>query len=128
MKITAKQIQTVMALPGPVRYEHFIKMAADQEKVFGLFDGGWAMARTGDGTQVFLLWPAAEYAAHCAVGDWAGFVPKAISIEVLASALMPKLEKDGIGLGVFYTPLGQGVMPNSSAFLADLHRELERYE
>jgi hypothetical protein len=75
MKLNPRGIEAVLALPGPKRYAHFIKVAADQDKVWGLFSDGWALAGTEDGKEVFPLWPAREYAELCASGLWADYEP-----------------------------------------------------
>ena len=46
MKITNKQIEAVLKLDGPKRYSYFIKVAADQRSIWGLYDEGWALAAT----------------------------------------------------------------------------------
>jgi hypothetical protein len=128
MKLTQKQIESVVALPAPKRYSHFIKMAADQNRVWGLFSDGWALAATSTGQDVFPLWPAAEYAQLCAAGDWAGYSPREIPLDELFQQLLPRLRDTSTPLAVFYTPRDQGVIPNLEEFEADLKTELDRIE
>lgn len=81
MKINDKKLQSVIALPAPKRYDHFIKVVADQEKIWGLYKDGWALAETDDdNSSVFPMWPAKEYAVLCAVGDWAGYEPESFTV------------------------------------------------
>ncbi|WP_370662281.1 DUF2750 domain-containing protein [Massilia solisilvae] len=70
-----KQLETVFALPSSERCEHFVKVVADRQKAWGLYDDGWAMAAADDGTFVLPLWPHREYAKACAVRRWAGYEP-----------------------------------------------------
>lgn len=53
MKIRSKQMDAVLRLSGAARFEHFVKVVADRQEAWGLYDGGWALAATDDGTPVF---------------------------------------------------------------------------
>ncbi len=128
MKITQKQIEAIIALPGPKRYEHFIKVAADQGCVWGLYSDGWALAGTGEGEPVFPLWPAREYAALCAFGEWSGYEPKEIDLDELFEGLLPSLKERKTLLGIFYTPSDKGVLPTVDEFEHDLREELSKYD
>jgi hypothetical protein len=127
MKITTKQIESVIRLPSPKRYDYFIKRIADSQTAWGLYATGWAMAETSAGELVFPIWPASEYAGLCAVGDWAHFAPKEIDIEDLLDGLLPSLVERSTKLGVFYTPEDKGTMPDLALFQADLRRELAKF-
>ncbi|WP_410210227.1 DUF2750 domain-containing protein [Aquirhabdus sp.] len=127
MKINQKQIDAVLALPSTKRYEHFIKVVADGQEVWGLYCDGWALSVTEAGGKVFPMWPAQEYASLCAEKTWSGYMPKSFSIDDLMSDLLLRLKKDGVALGIFYTPLDQGVMPSIEQFVSDLNTELEKY-
>lgn len=70
MQVNPKQMEAVLALPGIKRFEHFIKVIADWQEVWGLYQDGWALAAADDGTTVFPLWPAKEYAQVCAENEW----------------------------------------------------------
>ncbi|HEX4965404.1 MAG TPA: DUF2750 domain-containing protein [Thermoanaerobaculia bacterium] len=123
-----KQIEAILALPGPKRYSHFIKVAADERSVWGLFSDGWALAGTDDGGQVFPLWPGREYAERCASGSWAGYEPKEIDLDTLFERLIPRLVESATLVGIFPTPECEGVTPNLEQLEADLRNELARIE
>ncbi|TGK86135.1 DUF2750 domain-containing protein [Leptospira montravelensis] len=128
MKITQKQIDIITSLPGPKRYEHFIKVAADQRCVWGLYNAGWALAGTDDGQHVFPLWPAYEYSSICTKNEWLEFKPKKIELDSLFDDLLPSLKERKTLIGVFYTPSDKGVIPNMDDFEKDLRHELSRIE
>lgn len=128
MKITKKQIESILALPGQRRYEHFIKVAADQHRIWGLYNDGWALAGTVDENPVFPVWPASEYATLCAVEDWAGYKPKEIDLHDFFEALLPSLRDRKTLLGVFLTPNNKGVTPSLEQVENDLREELARIE
>lgn len=127
MKINQKQIDAVLALPSEKRYEHFVKVIADWQDVWGLYGDGWALAATDTGGTVFPMWPAREYAALCANKEWAGYVPESFPLDDLINELLPKLKRDGVIPGVFYTPLDKGVTPGIDQLLNDLNVEIKKY-
>lgn len=127
MKINQKQIESVIALPGPKRYDHFVKVIVDWEEVWGLYHDGWALAATDDGQKVFPLWPAKEYAELCAENEWLGYKPESLSLVDFMDELLPKLKQDGVLPGIFFTPSEKGVTPKVDQVLDDLKKELEKY-
>lgn len=127
MKISQKQIDAILKLPGQKRYEHFIKVVADWEEAWGLYQGGWALAGTENGRRVFPLWPARVYAEVCSAQEWIGYEPRSIPLDELIDELLPNLEEDGILPAVFYTPKDFGVTPTIDQLSSDLKRELEKY-
>lgn len=127
MRINDKQIAAVIALPGERRFEHFIKTVVSWEEAWGLYDSGWALAANEDEVTVFPLWPAKEYASICAAKDWGGYEPRAIPLSDLIEILLPKLKKDGVLPGVFYTPSDNGVIPSIEHLIGALKNEMLRY-
>jgi len=128
MKINDKKIESVLALPAPKRYSHFIKIAADQRKVWGLFSDGWALAETDDGKHAFALWPAQEYAQLCAYDKWEDYKAREIDLDTLFEILIPKLKASGTLVGVFPTPNEKGITPDFMQLETDLRNELARIE
>lgn len=126
--MNSKQVEAVLNLPAPKRYDHFIKVVADRQLAWGLFADGWALAATTEGKPIFPLWPAKEYAALCAVGDWAGYLPRDINMEDLLDGLLPSLSERGTELGIFPTSQDKGVLPEVAVFEADLRNELAKFE
>jgi len=127
-KLSEQQILSILALAGPQRYDHFIKEVACQERAWGLFHDGWAMAESDDNQPVFPLWPAEEYARLCAVVQWAGYEPEQIPLADLLDELIPQLEKDNVLPGIFFTPTSHGVTPTHGQLLEDLRNESLKYE
>lgn len=127
MKVSPKQMEAVLALPGIKRFEHFIKVIADWQEVWGLYQDGWALAAADDGTTVFPLWPAKEYAQVCAANEWTGYEPRSISLSDFTEVLLPKLKQDGVLPGVFFTPTSKGVTPSVDELTSALEAELQNY-
>jgi Protein of unknown function (DUF2750) len=128
MEINEKKLNAIMSLPGPKRYSHFIKVAADQRKVWGLFDDGWALVQTDQGQRAFPIWPAADYARQFAVDEWKTYAPKEIDLDTLLDVLIPKLRESGDLVAVFPTPNQKGVFPSLGVLSTDLRQELTRIE
>jgi hypothetical protein len=127
IKIGQKQIDAVLALSANKRYEYFIKVVADWEEVWGLYQNGWALAATDTGAPVFPLWPAKEYANLCAKKEWSGYIPEVISLESFMVELVPNLKADSVLVGVFYTPENRGITPPLDKLVTDISHELEKY-
>jgi hypothetical protein len=127
MKVNPKQMEAVLALPGVKRFEHFIKAIADWQEVWGLYQDGWALAATDDGTPVFPLWPAKVYAQVCAVNEWKGYEPRSIGLSDFREVLLPKLKLDGVLPGVSFTPTSKGVTPSVDELKLALETELLNY-
>jgi hypothetical protein len=106
--ISAKQMEALLKLPGPGRYDHFIKSVVDREQAWGLWNNGWAMGRDDAQRSTFPLWPAREYAALSAVGEWAGYQAAEIPLDDLINELLPKLERDGVQASIFRTSRRRG--------------------
>jgi hypothetical protein len=126
IKLGAQQLAAVVTLPGHDRYAYFVKRVADSQEVWGLYQDGWALAKTDDGTLVFPMWPASDYASLCAEYEWDGYDAQAFSIEELLDDLLPQLEQDRVLPGIFYTPGDKGVTPSVAQLRADLAEELGR--
>ena len=126
--LSQKQIESILNLPGPQRYSHFIRRVVDSDEAWGLWtEGGWALSSTDEGETVFPLWPHREYAALCAVNEWEGYEPAAIPLDDLLTELLPKLGADHVRLSIFRSPDGQAVFPTIEQLTTDLRQELTRY-
>lgn len=128
MQITEKKLEAVLSLPGPKRYSHFIKVCADQRKVWGLFQDGWALVETSDKNRAFPLWPAEDYAKRCAIQEWEGYNPREIDLDTFLEVLLPKLRESGDLAAVFPTPNQKGVTPDIKVLESDLRNELSLIE
>lgn len=128
MKLNPKQIEAVLALDGPARYDHFIKRVVDTEEIWGLYkEGDWAITAADDGQQLVPFWPARDYAELCAVADWKGYQSTLIDLAEFLDEWLEALECDGILPGVFYKPSGSGVVPTIDVLKRDLRNEMSRY-
>jgi Protein of unknown function (DUF2750) len=126
--LKVEQLRVVLALPGPKRYEHFVKQVADTQKVWSLRDeSGWVCSTTDEGTDVLPLWPHSDYASLAATGEWAGCQPHAIELRKLMEEMVPSFGERGVGVLIFPTPDDKGVVPPLEQLLSDIRAELTKY-
>nr|WP_229521202.1 DUF2750 domain-containing protein [Massilia sp. IC2-477] len=116
----------VVTMPVQQRYARFVEQVAQTGEVWGLYRDGWALAKTDDGTLVFAMWPASEFADLCAEYEWDGYEPHAFPLDELMSDLLPQLEEDGVLPGIFYTPGDRGLTPTPFMLRLDLERKLSK--
>ena len=102
------RLQAVLRLPAARRYSYFLQRVVESGEVWGLDGEGWALALDDSGRDVLPLWPAPEFAAICATRLWSGFQPRAIRLKDLVENVLPQLEEEGMPVGIFFTPEGQG--------------------
>jgi len=117
-----KEIQAILRLDGPARFNHFVKRVVDFEEAWGLWKDGWALMKNDEGTLIFPLWPAREYAELNRIGDWAEYEPKGISLAELLDNLLPSFTERGVLPGVFPTPGGKGVTPTAEELAVSLRK------
>lgn len=126
--ISEKELEAVLQLDGAGRYAYFVKRVADWETAWGLWQNGWTLVADDVGAAAFPLWPAREYAEACASGEWVNCEPAEITLEDLLETLLPQLEKDGVSVAIFPTPLNTGTVVVPASLADDLREEGEQYE
>lgn len=115
-----ERMQAVLQLPAARRYAYFLRRVVEAGEVWGLDSDGWALAVDMEGGDVLPLWPAAEFAALCAERLWEGYTPKSLGLDELLSTVLPQLAAEGLTLGVFFTPQGQGHPVTAEQLAEDL--------
>lgn len=121
-----KEFEAVIKLPGPKRYEYFIKKVADFEEVWGLFNQGWAQAEDKNNITI-PFWPKKEFASLCANDEWKDCTPKSIELEKFIFNWLPGMKNDSVKPSIFMTPDDKGIVIDCEKLLDDLSEELEKY-
>ncbi|MFL5345104.1 MAG: DUF2750 domain-containing protein [Hyalangium sp.] len=103
------RLQAVLELPPSRRHAWFLQRVREAGEVWGLYAEGWALAFDDEGRDVLPLWPTATSARLCATRLWEGFEPRRIPLPELVEELLPELAQEGIPVGVFFTPKGEGL-------------------
>lgn len=127
-KISDKMLQTIIKLPAPDRYSHFIKEVAGWQYIWGLYDDGWATSETDEGEKLIPFWPARDYAEIYAKGDWDGCKAKAIEIHDFLDSFLPYILECGLAPGVFFVEDDGAVDIKPNILVRDLKTELSRME
>jgi hypothetical protein len=123
------EVNSVLLLDAPKRYEYLIKKVADQEIIWSLSkQDGWAIAADPARREAVPVWPHREFAQLCATASWSGYTPRAIELEAWMNRWISGMEKDNRLVAVFPTPNDKGVCVDPSRFDADIRQELENYE
>ena len=125
---TEQEVQALLLLSGPKRYEYCIKKIADQEQLWSLWQEGWALAADDAGREVVPIWPHSLYATLCATGRWSKYTPKAIDLLEWKERWTPGMDNDKRLVAVFPTPRDKGVVIAARRFQNDLDNECAKYE
>jgi hypothetical protein len=128
-EINQREVDAVFALPGPDRYEHFIKRVADWKEVWGLAsEGGWVMMGDSDGHNCIPFWPHPKYAEGLAADDWGDSEPKPISLHDLLAKWLPGMASDGLHVAVFPSADRKSVVVDPLRLKRDVESECEQYD
>jgi hypothetical protein len=128
MTLSAKQIEAVLRLPGPKRFEHFVKVVADTEAAWGLWKNGWTLMSDDGGQSALPLLPAREYAQLLIEAVFPDHEARELSLEEVMAEVVPTLQESNILVAVFPTPSGKGVLVQPDELSDALQTELARYE
>ncbi len=127
--LTNEEIDAVLSLNGPSRYEYCLKRVADQRRLWSLrHRSGWALAADDAGNLLVPVWPHERFATLCASDEWSGYEAISIGFNEWRDRWMPGMEKDGRFVAVFPTPSAKGIEIDPKRFEADLLSELANYE
>ena len=121
-----KETEAVANLPAPKRYEYFIKKVVDSEKVWGLYNDGWATSKDDNEKIVIPFWPKEEFALICAKNEWVNYHPRDIELEEFLNKWLLGMKKDGYKPSVFPTNT-EAIIIEIDVLLKDLSKELENY-
>ncbi|MFC3801922.1 DUF2750 domain-containing protein [Cohnella sp. GCM10012308] len=121
-----KEFDAVIKLPANIRYEYFIKKAADFEEVWGLYDEGWATTSNDRGELMIPFWPEKEFAEHCAFEDWSNYKACQIPLDEFMNDWLPVMEEDQHLPSIFWNRKDSAVL-KVDVLLNDLKLELEQY-
>jgi len=128
-KINEQEFHSVLGLPAPERYSHFIKRVADWEEVWSLkSEDGWVVSGDDQGRELVPVWPHPLYAEICAEGKWTGTRPEAIALNEWLERWTPGMISDQRLISVFPTPQGQSIAVEPNRLKEDLEREISQYD
>jgi Protein of unknown function (DUF2750) len=124
-----KEFESVLSLPGPRRYEYFVKRVADRGTLWSLgSDTGWALTSDDDGNEIVPVWPHERFAQAYASQEWQEKRPRSLELAEWMDKWLPGMMRDHRLVAVFPTPEGKGVVVTPERLRDDLEEELSRIE
>ncbi|MBT2636929.1 DUF2750 domain-containing protein [Bacillus sp. ISL-39] len=120
------EFETVIKQTAAIRYEYFIKKAADYEEVWGLYNKGWATAQDDMRNILIPFFPNEKFAETFAKNEWEGFRAKKIELDNFLEKWLPGMKSDGVKPSIFPTDTDSAVM-DVDTLVKDLEAELENY-
>jgi hypothetical protein len=124
--INKKEFETVIKQPPNIRYEYFIKKVVDFERVWGLYNDGWATAKDKEDNALIPFFPKKEFAEICAKNEWSGYKAEPIDLDDFIDKWLTGMKNDGIKPSIFPTD-DDTVVVSIDVILNDLETELENY-
>lgn len=121
-----KELEIVLKLEGPKRYEYFIKKIVDFEELWGLYNDGWAMTCDDNYNEMIPLWPKKEFAEFCAINEWEKYKAKSINLYDFIDKWLPDMKKKFIKPSIFWNN-NDSVVLAIDDLIKDLNEELENY-
>jgi hypothetical protein len=122
---TIEEQTAALAQPGEARVELFVEKVVGHGEAYGLRDAeGWVALSGERERALFPLWPAAAFAERLATDDWAGAKATPIPVDELVAKLLPALSSQDVGVAVFFTPAGKGVVLEASLLKETLEDEI----
>jgi hypothetical protein len=122
-------MENALRLPGPERYEYFVKRVADCGALYGLQSAaGWALAGDEMGPRILPVWPHERFAELCKKGDWSDCTVVKIPLAEWFDELSKTLIAKSMGVAVFKLPEGRGVVVDPECLSNDLKEELSQME
>ena len=128
MKLTDKEIETVIQLDSEKRFEYAIKRIADNESLYSAKfpDGDYAIIPSNN-TYLFPVWSACQYCERCI--DVSTMQCVEISLAQFVNEIIDLISSNGWELAVFPLSNGDyGKITTLSEFCESLKSEIEDYE
>jgi hypothetical protein len=128
-QVNDKEFAAVTALPGPRRYDYFVKTVADRGEVWTVRGkDGFVMLAAADESPLMPVWPARRYAEAWAAAEGDDAEAHSIPLKKWLNTWLEGMKKDKIGVAVFPVPAGRGVVVTPDRVQEDVRAELERIE
>jgi hypothetical protein len=128
MKLTDKEIETVIQLDSEKRFEYAIKRIADNESLYSAKfpDGDYAIIPSNN-TYLFPVWSACQYCERCI--DVSTMQCVEISLAQFVNEIIDLISSNGWELAVFPLSNGDyGRITTINKFCESLKSALEDYE
>ncbi len=128
MKLTDKEISSVIKLSPLDRYKHALKNIAGQGYLYSIIDENddYVIMGTYDAQPMVSIWPAKEYASRC-IDTFGGTHIVEIDLDDFLEELIVFFKANSILINVFSVDSQSGFVVDWQEFKRDIEGELERY-
>lgn len=124
-QVLLPQFLAILELPEDERYLHFLRQAANSERIWGLLEPrGWVTLTDPQGHAGLPVWPHPVYAAACARGDWDSYMPACIEVPSFLDHWLPDMAELGVRVDVFPAAGRRGRMVPALALELQLREQL----
>lgn len=110
------------------RYEYLVKKVADQQELWSLWEGGWALLGDKERGEFVPIWPHPDFAKAYASGEWSGYVPKLIQLDDWLGKWTPGMQRDHRKVAIFPIADELSITADPGELKAALEYELRLYE
>ena len=121
MSDLANNLKSLFGAKSDVRYEAFLEMVHEAGSVWVLKDDEGCLIVTSDDEECLPVWPSEEAALACAIADWKGLEPLAVSMADWMEKWLPGMEKDNRVVAVFPNLAGESLVVEAR----ELYEELD---
>lgn len=108
------------------RYKYFIKKIVDSEKIYSLYNKGWALYSNGE-QNLLPLWSDKEFAKDCINDEFSEFEIEEIDLYDFLDEFSFNLEKDKVGITIFPTYCDNGIVISIKYLVEEITSELKKY-
>lgn len=123
-----REKQEVESYDEKDRLHFFLTRVVESEEVWGLNnDHGWIL-KEHNGQTILPVWPYESFAADCAVDEWQGYTPGAVSLEHFIDRLLPLIREQNIKLEILPTATQPGGLMDADKLSELLESMLEAGE
>lgn len=124
---TTKEIEELLIADSQARYKYFLNHVCDSQKIWSLYDDGWATLGDDSGNEMIPFWPHALYAEKFKENSWANYKPKEIDVEEFVESWLPNMKRENVLAAIFPTPSGNSVIVSLEDLEANIRYELGKY-
>ena len=107
-------------VPPKEQYIQFLETVVAQEKLYGLYNEGWALCATPSGQQTLAVWQNKNLAQLLIRDKWAGYAIEEVSVQEFVENVIPYIRQHNTHLSLNLMPEGQNVLVSGRQFLVDL--------
>ena len=107
-------------VPPKEQYIQFLETIVAQEKVYGLYNDGWALCATPSGQQTLAVWQNKNLAQLLIRDKWADYAIEEVSLVDFVEKVIPYIRQQNTHLSLNLMPEGQNVLVSGRQMLIDL--------